>query len=106
VIVSVLTRKSRIKDREVWQAALETVAARIGDTLKGQPGFVSVEYFWDVDDEGAFAQVTTWESPEACKDYIRNGPAATVATMEEAALPTAPYPDGAWVRRNYESAGL
>lgn len=105
MIISVLTRKSRIKDREVWQAALETVEGRIGEVLKGQPGFVSVEYFWEVDDDGAFAQVTTWQTREACRDYIRNGPAATVATIEESALPTAPYPDGAWVRRTYESAG-
>jgi hypothetical protein len=103
MIVSVLTRKTRIKDREVWRGALETVAGRIGDVLKAESGFVSVEYLWDVDENGAFAQITKWDSPQACTDYIRDGGAATVATIEEAAIPTAPYPDGAWVRRNFEA---
>ena len=32
------------------------------------------------------------------------GTAATVATIEESAVPTAPYPDGSWVRQTFDTA--
>ncbi len=101
MIVSVLTRNTRIMDREAWEAALGKVDARIREALGSEAGFVSVEYFWSIDRAGTFAQVTRWESEEACRGYIRNGGAATVATIEESAVPTAPYPNGAWTRANY-----
>jgi hypothetical protein len=104
MIISVLTRKTRLKDEPAWRAALEPVLPRIREVLEREPGFASVEYYWGVDEAGLTAQITTWESEQACKDYIRGGGAASVATIEEAAVPTAPYPDGAWVRKNFVTA--
>jgi len=102
MVVSILTRKTRIADRSKWESALQGVLPRIRKVIEQQPGFVSLQYLWDANTEGAFAQITTWNSEDDCRRYVREGAAATVATIEEAALPTAPHPDGAWVRRTYE----
>ena len=102
MVVSILTRKTRITDRSQWQSALEAVLPKLKAVLAGEAGFVSVEYLWSTDDPGAFAQITTWQSPDDCQSYVRGGGAATVATLEDAAIPTAAYPDGAWVRRSFE----
>jgi hypothetical protein len=102
MILSILTRKTRITDRGQWQAALQGVLPQLRAVLEGEPGFVSVEYLWSVDEPGLFAQITTWQSPGDCQRYVRGGGAATVATLEDAAVPTAPHPDGAWVRRTFE----
>jgi hypothetical protein len=102
MILSILTRKTRITDRSQWQSALEAVLPRLTAVLESEAGFVSVEYLWSTDDTGAFAQITTWNSPDDCHSYVRGGGAATVATLEDAAIPTAAYPDGAWVRRSFE----
>ena len=63
-----------------------------------------MQYAWDVNEEGAFAQITTWQSEDDCKRYVREGGAAKIATLEEAAIPTAPHPEGRWVRQTYEAA--
>ena len=55
---------------------------------------------------GRIAQVTVWQSEADCRRYIREGAAATVATIEDAAVPTAPYPNGNWVRHNFVAAGV
>jgi len=102
MIVSILTRKTRITDRGQWRAALEGVLPKLTSLLEAEPGFVSVEYLWSTDEPGRFAQVTTWQSADDCQRYVRGGGAATVATFEDAAIPTAPHPDGAWVRRTFE----
>lgn len=102
MVVSILTRKTRVADRAKWESALQAVLPRIRSVVEQQPGFVSLQYLWDVNTEGAFTQFTTWNSEDDCRRYVREGAAATVATIEEAALPTAPHPDGAWVRRTYE----
>ena len=103
MVVSILTRKTRIAERSRWDSALRAVLPRIRKVVEQQPGFVSVQYAWDLNNEGAFAQITTWKTEEDCRRYIREGAAATVATIEEAALPTAPHPDGKWVRQTYEA---
>lgn len=102
MVVSVLRRKTRLTERARWDAQLAAVLPKIKGVLAQSPGFVSVQYAWDLNEEGAFVQITTWESEEDCRRYVREGPAATVATIEEAALPTAPHPDGRWVRSTYE----
>jgi quinol monooxygenase YgiN len=101
MVVSTLTRRTRIKDHGTWSAALAAVNARINEVLGSEQGFLSIDYHWSIDVPGQFVQVTRWETEDACRSYIRGGGAATVATIEEAAVPTAPYPDGAWVRANY-----
>ncbi len=103
MIVSVLTRKTRIAEQPVWAAALEIAMPRILDVLQREAGFVSVEYLWGVDEPGLTAQVTRWRSEADCARYVRGGGAARVATIEEAAVPTAAYPDGAWVRNTFAS---
>lgn len=103
MIVSILTRKTRIRDRAQWEAALGTVLPRISELLAAQKGFGSVQYAWGVEDDGEFAQITTWETLDDCRAFVRGGGAATVATIEDAAVPTAPHPDGAWVRRTFET---
>jgi hypothetical protein len=102
MIVSILTRKTRLVERGQWQAALAGVLPKLTTLLEGEPGFVSVEYLWSTDEPGLFAQVTTWQSAEDCQHYVRGGGAATVATFEDAAVPTAAHPDGAWVRQTFE----
>ena len=102
MVVSILTRKTRITDRSQWQSALEAVLPKLKAVLDGETGFVSVEYLWSTDEPGAFAQITTWKSQDDCLRYVRGGGAATVATLEDVAIPTAAFPDGAWVRRNFE----
>jgi heme-degrading monooxygenase HmoA len=102
MVVSILRRKSRVTDRARWQAQLTSVLPKITSILQKAPGFVSVQYAWDLNDEGAFAQITTWNSEDECKRYVREGAAATIATIEEAAIPTALHPDGQWLRQTYE----
>jgi hypothetical protein len=102
MIVSILRRKGRIPDRARWETQLAGVMPKIRPVLERTPGFISVQYAWDVFGQGEFAQITTWERDEDCKRYVREGPAATIATLEEAAIPTALHPDGRWVRQTYE----
>jgi len=105
MVVSILTRRTRIRSRAEWEAALGMVLPRIRELLAGEKGFASVQYAWGVEDDGEFAQITTWESLEDCRRYVRGGGAATVATVEDAAVPTAPHPEGAWVRKTFELLG-
>jgi hypothetical protein len=102
MVISVLTRKTRLTDRGQWQTLLDGVLPRLRSVMEGEPGFAGVEYLWSIDEPGVFAQITSWETADDCLRYVREGGAATVATLEDAAIPTAPHPDGAWVRRNYE----
>jgi heme-degrading monooxygenase HmoA len=102
MVISILTRKTRVTDRDQWQALLEGVLPKLKDVLKGETGFGGVEYLWSLDEPGRFAQITTWNSAGDCQNYVRGGGAATVATLEDAVIPTAPFPDGAWVRNSYE----
>jgi heme-degrading monooxygenase HmoA len=104
MVISILTRNTRLTDQAVWQAALGTVLSKINDILSSQPGFVSVQYAWNIDDPGRFSQITTWDNEDACRHYVREGAAANVATIEEAAIPTAPYPNGRWVRETFATA--
>ena len=69
----------------------------------GAPGFVSVQYLWASEEPGKVAQITTWLTPDDCRRYVREGDAATIATLEETAIPTAPYPHGAWNRITLEA---
>ena len=103
MVISILRRKSRVAERTRWESQLASALPRITVILEAAPGFVSVQYAWDVNDAGAFAQITTWQSQEDCRRYVREGAAAAIATIEEAAVPTALNPNGAWVRSTYET---
>lgn len=106
MVISILTRNTRLSDRAVWEASLGTVLPKIREILESHDGFVSVQYLWGADEPGRIAQVTTWQSEDACRKYIREGGAATVATIEDAAVPTAGYPNGNWVRQNFAAADV
>lgn len=105
MVVSILTRQTRLTDRAVWEAALGTVLPKIDKVLRSAAGFVSVQYLWRTDEPGRIAQITTWQTEDDCRRYVREGAAATVATIEDAAVPTAAYPNGSWVRQTYSTAG-
>lgn len=99
-------RHTRITDRTVWEASLGTVLPRIHEIIGSHSGFVSIQYLWGTENSGQFAQITTWQSEDECRKYIREGGAATVATIEDAAVPTAAYPNGNWVRHNFSAADV
>lgn len=102
MIVSILTRKTRAKDRSQWEGQLSPVLAKITAVLEAEAGFVSVQYLWGVDEAGETAQITAWQTLVDCHRYVRQGGAAMVAMIEDAAVPTAAHPDGAWARKTYE----
>ena len=104
MIVSIVTRKTSITDRAQWQSRLDGVLPGIAEVLKAEPGFSGVRYLWGTEDDGQMAQITRWETLDDCQRYVRGGAAATVALHEDRALPTAPHPNGAWVRRTFEVA--
>ncbi len=104
MVISILLRKTRITDRARWQSQIAAVLPKVRALLESEPGFVSVQYLWSADEDGAMAQITTWQTLDDCHRYVRGGPAASVATIEDAAIPTAPHPDGAWVRKTFEVA--
>lgn len=100
MVESRLVRKTVVPDRAAWERRLASARERILKVLERQPGFLGVEFLWEPEGPGTTGQVTRWRSEEECRRYVRGGGAATVATWEDAALPTAPYPDGTWVRTN------
>jgi heme-degrading monooxygenase HmoA len=104
MVISIVTRKTSVSDRGQWQSRLEAALPAILALLKAERGFAGVEYLWGAQDDGQMAQVTRWETLEDCQRYVRGGAAATVALHEDRALPTAPYPNGAWQRRTFEVA--
>ena len=103
MIVSIVIRKTAVKDRVQWESRLGQALPKIKDILAAQPGFVSVQYLWGAEDDGEMGQVTTWQTLEDCRRYVREGGAATVGAHEDRALPTASYPDGAWLRKTFEA---
>ncbi|HEY8767580.1 MAG TPA: hypothetical protein VIP09_10060 [Dehalococcoidia bacterium] len=103
MITSIVTRHTRLTERAVWEAALGTVMPKIREVLEAAPGFVSVAYLWGTDEPGHVAQIMTWQSEDDCRRYVREGAAAMVATIEDAAVPTAAYPNGSWVRQTFSA---
>ncbi len=102
MIISIVTRKTSVAERAQWQSRLEGVLPKITDALKAETGFVDVQYLWGAEDDGVMGQITRWETLDHGHRYVRDGGAATVAMLEDRAVPTAPYPDGAWMRRTFE----
>jgi hypothetical protein len=103
MITSILTRHTRLTERAVCEGALGTVLPKIRKVLEAVPGFISVEYLWGTDEPGYVAQITVWQSEDDCRRYVREGSAAMVATIEDAAVPTAAYPNGSWVRQTFSA---
>ena len=102
MVVTIVTRKTSVRDAGQWRSRLAEALPRITEVLTAEPGFVSLQYLWGAEGDGEMGQITRWETLEDCRRYVREGGAATVAMYEDRALPTASYPDGAWVRRTFE----
>jgi heme-degrading monooxygenase HmoA len=99
MVTSVLKRKTAITDAAEFDKRAERYLSRVRPYLEKQAGFQGVEL---VREDGGLVETTRWASMEDWRRYVRDGAAATVATMADAALPTAPYPNGTWVRETDE----
>jgi heme-degrading monooxygenase HmoA len=100
MIVSILQRKTAIRDPEEWDKRAARLLERLQPFLERQPGFAGIELVRG--EGGALTETTRWQSEEDCRRYVRAGPAATAATISDGFLPTAPYPNGAWLRETRE----
>lgn len=103
MIISTLRRTTTVTQPDEWEKRTTALAARVRPYLERQPGFVSHELRRE-GDAGKMTEVTEWRTTDELRAYLRNGAAAMAATMLDAALPTAPFPDGNWVRENVERA--
>jgi heme-degrading monooxygenase HmoA len=100
MIVSKLTRKTAIAEPNEWDKRAARLLERVRPFLERQPGFAGI--IVRRGEGGALVEETRWRSKDDCRRYVREGAAATVATMADAVLPTAPYPNGAWLRETVQ----
>ncbi len=100
MIVSILTRKTAIQDAEEWDKRAARMMERLRPHLERQPGFSGVDV--SRDDGGRLVEETRWQSEDDRRRYVRGGAAAMSATIADAILPTAPYPNGTWSRETRE----
>jgi hypothetical protein len=101
MVISILRRKTAIADAAEWDHRAARMLERVRPYLERQEGFAGIGVRRE--NGGALVEETRWETAEDCRRYVREGAAATVATMADALLPTAPYPNGAWVRETSEA---
>ncbi|HZP57074.1 MAG TPA: antibiotic biosynthesis monooxygenase [Dehalococcoidia bacterium] len=101
MVVSTLRRVTTVRDPQEWQRRSDALLARLVPYLERQPGFAGHELQRD-GDGGRMAEVTRWRTDADLRHYLRDGAAAMAATMLDAFFPTAPYPDGTWVRETAE----
>jgi hypothetical protein len=101
MIVSVLQRKTAVRDAAQAQQRADALLGRLRTLLERQDGFFDVEL--SLGEDGALTETTRWRSWDAYYGYLRGGPAATAATIADAFLPTAPYPNGNWTRSTHET---
>lgn len=101
MVVSVLSRKTAIGDPEEWDKRAARLLERLTPFLERQAGFLGIDL--SRGEGGALTEETRWQSPDDCRRYVREGAAAMAATMSDALLPTAPYPNGAWLRETRET---
>jgi heme-degrading monooxygenase HmoA len=100
MIVSKLTRKTAIAEASEWDKRAARLLERVRPFLERQPGFAGIDVRRG--EGSALVEETRWRSMDDCRRYVREGAAATVATMADAILPTAPYPNGAWLRETVQ----
>ena len=104
MIVSTLRRKTTVTDPSEFEKRRGALASRLAPLLERQSGFAGYEMQAD-GAAGGMAEVTRWRTADDCRAYLRNGGAAMAATLLDAFFPTAPYPDGNWLRENTEQPG-
>ena len=97
MVVSTLTRYTTIRDADDFAKRQQALEARIAPLMQKQHGFVSREMRRE-GDGGGMVETTTWQTEDDCRNYLRNGGAAMAATFLDAFFPTAPFPNGNWVR--------
>jgi hypothetical protein len=97
MVISTLRRTCTVTAQEDWDKRSAALLARLTPYLRKQPGFVAHELRRD-GDRGAMTEATSWRTPGDCRAYLRGGAAAMAATWLDAFFPTAPFPDGNWIR--------
>ncbi len=103
MIHSTLRRNTIVTDAAEFEKRQAALAERLQPLLERQQGFVSREMRGEGD--GAMIELTQWQSDADCRAYLRNGGAAMAATIIDAFYPTAPFPDGTWVRETSHVPG-
>ncbi len=101
MIVSVLSRKTAIADPAEWDKRAARLVEQLRPLLERQAGFAGIDL--KREEDGRLVEETRWQSADDCRRYVREGAAATAATIADRVLPTAPYPNGAWVRETREA---
>jgi hypothetical protein len=96
-VTAVLRRKTTVADPAEFAKRAAALESRLVPYLQRQPGFVGREMRLE-GSGGDMVETTTWATEDDCRRYLRGGAAAMAATWLDAFLPTAPYPDGTWVR--------
>lgn len=97
MFVATLRRQTTVGKAEEFEQRKAALLERLTPYLQRQPGFVSHELSRE-GDGGAIVEVTRWATEEDGRRYLRGGAAAMAATWLDGYLPTAPYPNGTWVR--------
>lgn len=103
MFVAVLRRKTMVANPEEWEKRVSALSPRLDALLARQPGFVSHDLRRE-GDGGGMIEETAFKTADDCRAYLRQGGAAMAATMLDAFFPTAPYPNGNWVRETVERA--
>ncbi|MDP9236644.1 MAG: hypothetical protein M3P30_04455 [Chloroflexota bacterium] len=101
MIVSTLRRTCTVTAQEEWDKRSSALLARLMPYLQKQPGFLAHELRRQ-GDGGAMIETTSWRSAGECRAYLRGGAAAMAATWLDAFFPTAPFPDGNWLRETVD----
>jgi heme-degrading monooxygenase HmoA len=97
MFVSTLRRQTTVTKADEFEQRKTALLARLLPYLQKQPGFVSHELTRD-GDNGAMVEITRWATEDDRRRYLRGGAAAMSATWLDGYLPTAPYPNGTWLR--------
>lgn len=97
MVTSILRRTTTVTSPEDWATRMAALEPRLRAVLDRQPGFVSHELRLE-GDGGRMVEETSFETADDCRAYLRNGAAAMCATLLDAALPTAAFPNGTWYR--------
>lgn len=101
MIESTLRRTTTVTDASEFEKRAAALEQRLRPLLTRQTGFVSREMRRE-GDAGGMVEITRWSSMDDCRAYLRDGGAAMAATMLDAFFPTAPYPNGNWVRESVD----
>ena len=96
MFVATLRRKTTVVKAEEFEQRKASLLERLLPYLQRQPGFAGHELTHG--EGGEMVEVTRWATEADRTRYLRGGAAAMAATWMDAALPTAPYPNGTWVR--------